>query len=78
MTIREQADKISRLESKISEMRRISPAGEILNHQSGGDTDLRMDSSGPIAQQESSMTVPANLMSQEIVEASPTINSVEL
>ena len=44
MTIREQADRISRLESEISEMRRISPAGEILNPQSGGDTELRMDS----------------------------------
>ena len=53
MTIREQADRISRLESEISEMRRISPAGEILNHQSGGDTELRIDSSGPITQQES-------------------------
>ena len=78
MTIREQADRISRLESEILEMRRISPAGEILNHQSGGDAELRMDSSGPIAQQESSVTAPTNLRTQQIVEASPNINSVDI
>ena len=40
------AVEISRLRSEISEMRRISPVGEILNHQSGGEAELRMDSSG--------------------------------
>ena len=59
-------------------MRRISPVGEILNHQSGGDTELRMDSSGPIAQQESSVTVPTNLWKKQIVEASLNINSVDI
>ena len=40
------AEEISRLRSEISEMRRISPVGEILNHQSGGEIELKMDSSG--------------------------------
>ena len=72
------AEEISRLRSEISEMRRISPVGEILNHQSGGETGLRMDSSGPIAQEESLVTAPVDLRSQQIVEASPTINSVDI
>ena len=42
----ELAAELSRLRSEISEMRRISPVGEILNHQSGGEAELRMDSSG--------------------------------
>ena len=46
------AVEISRLRSEISEIRRILPVGKILNHQSGGETDLRMDSSGPSAQEE--------------------------
>ena len=58
-------------------MRRISPAGENLNHQSGGEAELRMDSSGPIAQEESLRTAPIDLSSQQIVEASPYINSVD-
>ena len=59
-------------------MRRISPAGEILNRQICEETEIRMDSSGPIAQQESSMTAPVDLRSQQIVEASPTIPSVDI
>ena len=72
------AEEISRLRSEISEMRRISPVGEILNHQSGGETGLRMDSSGPIAQEESLVTAPVDLRSKKIVEASLTINSVDI
>ena len=72
------AEEISRLRSEISEMRRISPVGEILNHQSGGETALRMDSSGPIAQEELIVTAPVDLRSQQIVEASPNINSVDI
>ena len=60
------AEEISRLRSEISEIRRISPVGEILNHQSGRETDLRMDSSGPIAQEESLRTAPIDLSSQQI------------
>ena len=55
------AVEISRLRSEISEMRRISPVGEILNHQSGGETALGMDSSGPIALEELIVTVPVDL-----------------
>ena len=72
------AEEISRLRSEVSELRRISPVGEILNHQSGGETDLRMDSSGPIAQEELIVTAPVDLRSQQIVEASPNINSVDI
>ena len=72
------AQEISRLRSEVSEMRRISPVGEILNHQSDGETALRMDSSGPIAQEESLVTAPVDLSLQQIVEASPTINSVDI
>ena len=76
--IRDLAQEISRLRSEVSELRRISPVGEILNHQSGGETDLRMDSSGPIAQEELIVTAPVDLRSQQIVEASPNINSVDI
>ena len=72
------AEEISRLRSEISEIRRISPVGEILNHQSGGETALRMDSRGPIAQEELLVTAPVDLRSQQIVEASPNINSVDI
>ena len=58
-------------------MRRISPAGKILNHQSGGEAELRMDSRGPIAQEGLPRKAPINLSSQQIVEASPNINSVD-
>ena len=61
--ISDMAEEISRLRSEISEMRRISPVGEILNHQSGGETVFRMDSSGPIAQEESLVTAPVDLRS---------------
>ena len=57
-----------RITIRISEMRRVSPAGEILNHQSGGEAKLRMDSSGPIAQEETPRTAPIDLSSQQIVE----------
>ena len=67
------AEEISRLRSEISEMRRISPGGEILNHQSGGETALGMDSSGPSAQEELIVTAPVDLRSQQVVEASPNI-----
>ena len=72
------AEEISRLRSEISEMRRISPVGEILNHQSGGETVFRMDSSGPIAQEELLVIAPVDLRSQQIVEASQNINSVDI
>ena len=72
------AEEISRLRSEISEWRRISPVGEILNHQSGGETALGMDSSGPSAQEELIVTAPVDLRSQQIVEASPNINSVDI
>ena len=49
IAISEMALEISRLRSEISGMRRISPVGEILNHQSGGETALRMDSRGIIS-----------------------------
>ena len=78
IAIRDMAEQISRLQSEILEMRRILLVGEILNHQRGGETDLRMDSTGPIAQEESLVTVPVDLRSQQIVEASPTINSVDI
>ena len=58
-------------------MRRILPAGEIFNHQSGEEIVFRMDSSGTIAQEESPMTAPFDLSSQQIVEASSNINSVD-
>ena len=63
------AVEISRLRSEISEMRRISPVGEILNHRSGGESALGMDSSGPIAQEELIVTAPVDLRSQQIVYA---------
>ena len=72
------AEQISRLRSKISEMRRISPVGEILNHQSGGVIELRVDSSGPIAQEESNVTAPTNLNTQQVIAASQDINSMEV
>ena len=71
------AQEISRLRSEISDMRRISSVGEILNHQSGGEIELRMDSSGPTAQEESPVTAPVDLRSQQIIEASSDINSTE-
>ena len=77
IAIRDMAEQISRLQSEISGMRRISPAGEILNHQSGGETESRMDSSGPIAQEESPATAPTNLSTQQVIAASSDINSVE-
>ena len=73
IAIRDMAEQISRRRSEISEMRKISPVREILNHQSGGEAELRMDSSGPIAQEESTVTAPNNLLA-----ASHYINSVEL
>ena len=39
----EMAAEISRLRTEISEIRRISPVGDILNHQSGGEAELRID-----------------------------------
>ena len=39
ITISDKAEQISRLRSEISEMRRISPVGDILNHQSGGEIE---------------------------------------
>ena len=70
ITIRDQAEQISRPRCEISEMRRISPVSEILNHQSGGEVELRMDSSGPIAQEESSVTAPDSLITQQVIAAS--------
>ena len=67
MTIRDMAGQISRLQSEIPEMRRILPAGEILNRPSSEETEIRMDSSGPIAQEESPRTAPFDLSSQQIV-----------
>ena len=78
IAISEMALEISRLRSEISGMRRISPVGEILDHQSGGETGLRMDSSGQIAQEELLVTAPGDLRSQQIVEASSTTNPVEI
>ena len=74
----EMALEISRLRSEISDMRRILPVGVILDHQSGGETGLRMNSSGQIAQEELLVTAPLDLRSQQIVEASPNINSVDI
>ena len=71
------AEEISRLRSEISEMRRISPVGEILNHQSGGEIELRVDSSGPTSQEESPGTAPNNLITQQVIAASSDINSTE-
>ena len=67
ITIRDMAEQISCLQSEIPEMRRILPAGEILNRQSGEETEIRMDSSGPIAHEESPRTAPLDLSSQQIV-----------
>ena len=61
------AGQISRLQSEIPEMRRILPAGEILNRPSSEETEIRMDSSGPIAQEELLITAPFDLSSQQIV-----------
>ena len=72
ITIRDMAKQISRLQSEISEMRRISPVGETLNHQSGEMIELRMDSSGPIAQEESPVTAPTDLNTQQVIAASRT------
>ena len=54
------AEEISRLRSEISGMRRISPVGEILNHQSGGETGLRMDSRGIISDSASRFEITTN------------------
>ena len=78
ITIRDMAEQISRLRSEISEMRRISPVGEILIHQNGGMIELRMDSSGPIAQEESPVTAPTDLNTQQVIAASQDINSTEI
>ena len=43
-----------------------------------GMIELRMDSSGPIAQEESNVTAPNNLNTQQVIAASQDINSVEL
>ena len=72
------AEQISRLRSEISEMRRISPVGEILNHQSGGMIELRMDSSGPIAREESPVTAPTDLNTQQVIATSQDTNSTEI
>ena len=37
-----------------------------------------MDSGGPIVQEESPLTAPVDLRTQQIVKASPTINSVDI
>ena len=77
IAIRDMLKQISRLQFEISGMRRISSAGEILDHQSGGEAELWMDSNGPVAQEESPRTAPIDLSSQQTVEASPNINSVD-
>ena len=69
VAIRNMEEQLRRLQCEISEMRRISPVGEILDRQSGGGADSRMDSSGP--------TAPLDLCSQQIVEASSNIESVD-
>ena len=78
MTISDMAEQISRLRSEISEMRRISPVGEILNHQSGGMIELRMDTSGPIFQEESPVTAPTDLNTQQVIASSQDTNSTEI
>ena len=68
ITIRDMAEQISRLQSEISEMRRISPVGETLNRQSGGETESRI---------ESRVIAPTNLSTQQVIAATSDINSVE-
>ena len=70
-TISEMAEQISRLKSEITEMRRI------LHHQSVGEIEFRMNSSGPIAQEESPVTAPNNLITQQLIATSSDINSTE-
>ena len=55
-------EQIHRLQNEIQEMRRISPVGEILDRQSGGRTEARMDSSGLIAQEGSLRTAPLDMI----------------
>ena len=77
ITISDKAEQISRLRSEISEMRRISPVEEIHDHQRGGEIELRMDSSGPIVQEESTVTAPNNLNTQQVIAASQDTYSME-
>ena len=70
-------EQIRYLRNEISEIRRISPVGEILDSQSGGRAEAKMDSSGQIAQEESLRTAPLDVNSQHIVVASYNIASVE-
>ena len=70
-------EQIRRLQDEIQEIRRISPANEILDRQSGDRLEVRMGSSGHIAQEEPQRTAPLVMNSQHIVEASSNITSVE-
>ena len=62
-------------ETQLSQRSALSDMAVEISHQSGGETEFRMDSSGPIAQEESPRTAPIDLSSQQIVVASPNINS---
>ena len=77
IAIRNMEQQLSLIRSEILEIRRISQDGKILNRRSRDGADSRMDSSGPIAQEESPRTAPIDLSSQQIVEASSNINSVD-
>ena len=70
-------EQIRRLQEEIHEMRRISPANELLNRQSGNRIEVRMGSSGHIAQEKPQRTAPFDMNSQHIAEASSTITLIE-
>ena len=74
IAIRNMKEQLSHHQSEISEMRRISLASEILDHQS---CDSRIDSNGQIAQEELLRTAPLDLYSLQIVEASSNVESVD-
>ena len=62
VTMQIMEEQIRCLQNEISEIRGISPVGEILDRQSGGRTVVRMDSSGLIAREESLRTAPLDMI----------------
>ena len=69
-------EQIRRLQDEILEIKKISSAKEILNRQSGDQTEVRMGSNEQFAQKEQPRTAPADMSTQLIDEASSSITSV--
>ena len=70
-------EQIRRLQDEIQEIKKISSANEILNRQSGVQTEVRMRSSEQLAQKEQPRTAPVEMSTQHFDEASSNITSVD-